>query len=266
LVIAVRKNMILINPYSFAAAGGGGFTITWQSSGSRDVSTGSTIGPIHPSSIAAGNLLILIVGQKPATANGGGVTTPSGWTLLTSLTGAGGYGATLGENTGNTNIFAYYKIAAGGETGALTVSLTDNNECWAIIQRLSKSGGTWDVAAATGEDSTGSSGFSASCTSDPGVTTNDFVIAAAVVPASENFGFEFAGTYTITQTSVTFGSVTLTENNLWSTSNGNIAGATWRAAVSSGTGSANPTIAATMNAPTSTNSRGAGVFIRIRAV
>src|SRR3972149_850925 len=79
--------------------------ISYNSNGAfaYSASGGTSVSPAYPTSIAANDLLILTIGMKPSTANGGSVTTPGGWTPITSLTGAGGYGATLGADTGNSN-------------------------------------------------------------------------------------------------------------------------------------------------------------------
>src|SRR3990167_9184161 len=85
--------------------------VAYQSAGAFAYSSanGVLVSPAYPASIASGNLLVLIIGMKPNVANTGSVVTPVGWTSITSLTGAGGYGTTLAADTGNTNIFAFYK-------------------------------------------------------------------------------------------------------------------------------------------------------------
>ena len=54
----------------------------------------------------------------------GGVNTPQGWTAISggSITGAGGWN-TLGGDTGNTNIFSFYRVADGTETGNLFLNI-----------------------------------------------------------------------------------------------------------------------------------------------
>jgi hypothetical protein len=245
-----------------AAGGGGGGVVTWEPTGGGSSVTSSTLIPGYPASPATGDLFVLIVGQKPSSANAGSVDTPSGWTALASLTGAGGYGATLTTNQGNTNIFAFYKESDGTETGNLSVTINDNSAAWAVIHRLSKSGGTWDVAAATGEDAiTGD--FNVPFTSDPGVQANDFIIVGMVIATAENIGSHFASP-ALSQSGVTFG--TVTEVGEFSLASGNrVAGATWRSPVTAGTSGGNPTYTGTENFSTS-HGKGAAVFIRIRAV
>lgn len=240
--------------------------ITYQAPGALaySASAGTSVSPAYPASIVAGELLILTIGMKPSTANGGSVTTPSGWTPITSLTGAGGYGTTLGADTGNTNVFTFYKVAVGGETGTLAVTIAGNGVSWAQMYRLSAAGGsTWNVAGATGSDTTGNTTVSIAMSTNPGVTANDFILGAMVIPTDVTTPAQFTAE-ALSQTGVTFGTVTeIGEPD--STTGNDIGGVTFRAPVSSGTGSANPTFTATA-AGTVTNVRGPGVFIRVREV
>ena len=61
--------------------------ITYQSAGAvaTTAAGATTISPAYPTGIIAGDIVVLFVAQKPSVANGGTVTTPAGWTLLTSL-------------------------------------------------------------------------------------------------------------------------------------------------------------------------------------
>jgi hypothetical protein len=53
---------------------------------------GTSVSPSYSTlpAIQASDVIALVVGQKPSTANSGTVTTPSGFTLQSSLTAAGG--------------------------------------------------------------------------------------------------------------------------------------------------------------------------------
>lgn len=239
--------------------------ITYQTAGTiaYSATNGATVAPGYPTAagtIVAGDLLVLIVGMKPSTANSGSVTTPTGWTPITSLTGAGGYGTTLAADTGNTNVFTFYKVAAGGETGTLTVTLATNNVSWAQMYRLTNATGGWGVAGTTGSDTTGGAAVSIAMSADPGVTAGDFILGAMVIPTN---AASFSGEGLL-QTGITFGTVTeISEPN---SGNGNdIGGFTYRAPVNLGTASAAPTLTATAGG-TTTNVRGPGVFIRAREV
>ena len=237
--------------------------ITYQTPGAiaYSAAAGTTVAPAYPAGIAANDLLVMIVGMKSSTANSGSVTTPAGWTPIVSLIGAGGYGAVLAADTGNTNLFAYYKVAAGTETGSLTVTIATNNISWAQMYRLSKTKESWGVAGATGSDITGDAAVSIAFSSDPGVAANDFILGAMCIPTDITTPAQFT-VEAFAQTGATFG--TVTEISEPDSAIGNqIGGFVISAAVSAGTGSAAPTMTATA-AATNTNVRGPGVFIRIR--
>ena len=238
--------------------------VTWISSGgpAYSAASGASVAAPFPASIASGNALIAFVHQKPATANGGGCTTPTGWNLLGSITGAGGYGATLGADTGNTNLFVYTREAAGTESGTQTFNLSDNNVSAAIIHRLSKpSGNTWSFAMATGSDTSAGS-VSITFGSDPGVIAGDVTLVAFGIPTDVTTPTQFSAE-AITQTGVTYGTVTEVEE--WDTTNGNdLGGVTCYATATAGTSSAAPVFTATAGG-TTTNVRGPGVFVRVRS-
>jgi hypothetical protein len=98
----------------------------------------------------------LVVGLKPGTANLGAVATPAGWTLVTSHIG-GGYGTTLGADTGNCRVFLYIKDNDNTSTGTLTVNITPdgaNGVASANMGRLEKTKGTWQAIATTKGEAT----------------------------------------------------------------------------------------------------------------
>jgi hypothetical protein len=220
----------------------------------------TTIAPAYPTGVAQGDVLVLVIGMKPNTANGGTVTTPTGWTPITSLTGAGGYGATLGADTGNTNIWGYYVVATTSSSGTLTVSLGVNNVSWAQMLRFTNATGGWSVAGTTGSDTAGGN-VSITGSADPGVTAGDYIIGAMTIPTDVSTPAQFSAE-AFTQTGVTFGT-TLEVSEPDSTGGNDIGGFVATSTASSGTGSANPTMTATAGG-TNTNVRGPGIFIRIR--
>ncbi len=235
--------------------------ITYQSAGAiaYSAASGSTVAPAYPASIAAGNLLVLVVGQKPTTANGGGVTTPAGWTLVGSLTGAGGYADTLGADTGNTNLYVFTRPAAGGESGSLSVALSDNNVAWAFIARISATIQSWLVAAVTASDISG--GSVSLAFGNPGISAGDLLLWAMCIPTDVTTPSQFSA-HAISAAGATFG--TVTEIAEADSGNGNdIGGFAARAVVSTGAATAGPTVTATAGG-TTTNVRGPGILIRIR--
>ena len=239
-------------------------TIAWQTPGAiaYSASGGSSIAAAYPTGCAEGDKLLLLVGMKPGTANGGGVTTPSGWSLVASQTGAGGYGTSLAADTGNTNLWAYERtVPAGGLSGSLTVSLSGNGVAWAIMLRLTTDNGAWDsVAGATGSDATAGN-VSVAFASNPGVTAGDFVVGAMCIPTDVTTPAQFTSE-AITQAGVTFGAVVEVGEPDSSTGN-DIGGLVLYAPVSSGTATGNPSMTATASG-TTTNVRGPALFIRVR--
>ena len=242
-------------------------TLSYGEAGTINVSGTGTVAPVYPSNITPQSGLVLVVAQKPATANGGGCTTPSGWTLQTSKTGAndgntGGYTTTLGADTGNCNIFVYTKDTVdGSEGGSLSVTLTDSNVAWAQIFRLQSSdAATWSWAASVGKDTAAGN---VSITTDAGIAiaAGDHVLAGMVIPTDVTTPSQFSAE-ALAQTGTTFGTVNeIGEPD--STTGNDIGGFLCEAHVSSGSGSVAPTLTATAGG-TTTNVRGPGFVIRAR--
>ena len=229
-------------------------------------SGGTTVAPAYPSGILASDAVLLFVGQKPSTANGGTVTTPTGWTLREEITGAGGYNSTLGADTGNTNLRAYsWNTPVAGQTGTLSVTLGVNNISWAFIVRVPTGGGTLSYGSADGErTTTPTSPMSIALTngaSATAFTTGDIALWAMCIPTDVTTPSQFSA-QSITATGATF--ATAVEINEPDSATGNdIGGYSAYAIVSSGTSSTAPTVAVTL-AGTLTNVRGGVGLVRIR--
>ncbi len=223
---------------------------------------GTSVSVPYPASNGAGDKLVLFVAQKPSTANSGSVTTPAGWTLVTSISAAGGFGITLSADTGNTNLYVFERIVpAGGLSGSLSVSLTTNNVAWAYMEWLTTDSRGWqNSAGSTGSDSLGSVSFNCQFT-DPGVSAGDFALVALCIPTDVTTPNQFSS-QTLSQTGVTFG--TFSENSEPDSSVGNdIGGWTGYAPVLSGTGSGN-ILFEVIATGTTGNTRGPAVFVRVR--
>lgn len=243
----------------------GSATLSWGAAGGLAFSSvgGGTVAPSYPSGITTKSGLVLAIGMKPSTANSGAVSSITGWTSRISLTGAGGYGATLGNDTGNTNIFVFSKdTVAGTESGTLTVTVTNNDVCWAEIFRVeSDVVSTWSFAGDSGSD-TSAGNVSITFGSDPGVTAGDFILAGMCIPTDVTTPSQFSAE-ALTQTGITFGAITEIDEPD-SSVGADIGGFNIRCSVSSGTSSAAPVLTATAGG-TTTNVRGPGYFLRIRA-
>lgn len=222
--------------------------------------------PPYPNGVLSSDVVLLFIGQKPGTANGGSVTTPTGWTLREQLTGAGGYGTTLGIDTGNTNLFIYsWNTPVAGQTGQLIVSLSDSNSAWAFIVRIPTSGGAISYGSADGQQAT-TPGTSMSVPLTNGTPATNFengdlAFWAMCIATDLTTPNQFSA-HSITATGATFG--TVTELNEPDSSGGNdVAGYSAYALVTAGSSTANPTIGATL-AGTLTNVRGPVCCLRIR--
>ena len=125
-----------------AFAGANKQQITFGAGGTGTQTSGAgVIAPSYPASITGGMLLLLLVKVKDAGV--AAITTPSGWTLITS------------SSVASTNLFkAFYKVADGTESGTLSVTVTDSAYAVARIYRFSNGTG---VEAANSNNSAGSS-------------------------------------------------------------------------------------------------------------
>lgn len=227
---------------------------------------GTTVAPAYPSGILATDAVLLFVGQKPTTANSGTVTTPTGWTLREEITAAGGYGSTLGGDTGNTNLRVYsWNTPVAGQTGTQSITLAVNDVSWAFIVRVPTSGGTLSYGSADGQrTTTPTSPMSIALTNGASATdfrTEDIAVWAMCIPTDVTTPSQFSA-QSITATGATF--ATAVEINEPDSATGrDIGGYSAYALVSSGTSSTAPTVAVSL-AGTLTNVRGGVALVRIR--
>ncbi|MGH3986336.1 MAG: hypothetical protein ACRDTZ_03340 [Pseudonocardiaceae bacterium] len=176
------------------------------------------------------------------------------------MSAAGGYGATLGADTGNTNLHCFALIAAGGESGTVSVSLTTNNVAWAqIVQVRNNTFESWNVAnAATGSDSTTGAPISVVTGALPW-QAGDFALWAFCAPTDVNAGAQYSA-HQISASGIGFSVATEIDEAASGTGN-DVGGFTAWATVTSGSGTVAATIAAV--AATGTNARGPGLVVRM---
>ncbi|MHB8845672.1 MAG: CxxxxCH/CxxCH domain c-type cytochrome [Nitrospirota bacterium] len=249
MILSVFMNQGWLSPQSASA-------ITYSSSGALVYGT-TPLATAYPSGIVANDLLVLVVGMKPTTINNGTVTTPTGWTALTLIRSTTG---TQGGDTGGTNLFTFYRVAAGTETGTLSVTTASANVAWAQMYRFTDNT-AWSVANATGTDTTTGAAVSITFSSDPGVQQGDYILGAMCIPTDVTTPAQFSA-QAFSQTGITFGTVTEISEPDSSTGN-DIGGFVVQAPVASGTATGSPTMTATAGG-TTTNVQGPGVFVRIR--
>jgi len=239
-------------------------TVTFGAAGATASSTTTTISPSYSAlgTISAGDLLICWVGMKPSTANSGSATAPTGYSLIRKVTGMGGFGATLGSGTGNTNLFCFAKVADGTETGTISITLATNNVSWAAIDRYAKTLTDWTVDWADGEDASPTGNTSIALGQNPGITAGDFVASAMCIPSNSNSGAFFSAE-AITATGLS--GQTTTEIAECPVASGNlISGVRTRTSGFTGTATSVPTFTATV--ATVANGRGPIIAIRIREI
>jgi hypothetical protein len=209
--------------------------------------------PAYPASIAAGDLLVLcVVNKYPTNAP----ATPAGWTAPSNNTGTGDPGDGPGADVGATYATIYTKVATGGESGSVTVTITGGNSSYGFIARYTNATGAWLTAAANGGDTTSGTAWSATMGSDPGIAGGDMVVACS----GKNNGVAIgASAEAITTTGITYGTATERGDN--GTSFGdNVMAVVSDHVVTSGTSSAAPVYTFT----NSLNSAGGTVILRIR--
>jgi hypothetical protein len=220
--------------------------------------TGTTAPTVaYPSGITAGQLLVMVVGNRP---NASTVDLPSGWTAGTTFVGGAG---SEGADTGDVRITTFTRIADGTETGNVTLAISSGASCGAAIFRCTKAatGKTWAIAYATGEDASAGTSISVAFGTDPGVTAGDLVFVGFI----NSVDTAAHASEAITQTGITYG--TLTERADTAVSTGNdLRVVICEHAVTSGTSSAVATWTATASGTNSASSAGPAIMIRLRQV
>jgi hypothetical protein len=214
-----------------------------------------------PAAVAAGDKIVLVVGDKDATPvvipN-----TPANYTQIGTIEGGVG---SFAADAGPSRITIFYKTtdADGTEDSTpVTVTLTSatNQAAWGIAVVFAKASGgnTWDTpVSTTGLDTTGvNSTYSATGGANPGVTTGDGIVCGCCIPSDTQTA---ANSPNITQTGITF---TQTHSGNIESTTGNDIGGHVTAATVSGTASAAPSYGVTFTG--STTAYGPMMFVRLR--
>lgn len=230
--------------------------ITYQSASTLAYSTGNPAAN-YPSSLAAGDLILLLVGSKPDTTP---ASTPTGFLRLGQYAGGAG---TTGADTGPTVIDAFVRVSDGTETGTLSVTVTGNSASWAQMYRYSNATGLWNLAVAGGADASTGTAWSVTCDVNPGITADDALLIGSCIPTDVSTPSQFSAE-SVSATGATLGSMSeISEPD--TTSGNDVGGFVFRMTCSAGTSSAAPVITATAGG-TTTNVSGPSILIRIREV
>jgi hypothetical protein len=211
----------------------------------------------YNASIAAGDVLVLIVGVKPFNSV---ITRPPGWSLLGSVTN----GTTAqGVDTGSVLIAAYAFEADSALANNLTVNIASANASWGSMYRFTKAAGQYySAVAATGTDTTAGTGWSVAFSSDPGITSGDHIVLGGVWPTD---AANTVSASALAATSATFANIVTTgdQNPLVSTNN-DLGGNTNHCNCTAGTAAGNATWTATHTL--ATNNSGSAILVRVREV
>lgn len=216
------------------------------------VASGQTsVAPAYPSGVAAGDLVTMIVVNKPDTVT---PTTPTGWTRL--YTGTGGTGS-LGGGTGLVRGTVFVREATGTLTGSQTVTVTSGDSASASMVLWRKlSTENWVYAASSGNRSTSATAWTSTLASVIPFTTDDQYLLAYGRSANTTATAE-----AITATGATFSAAT--ERVDTGTTVGNdISLAVATGSVTAGTATAAAVMTATMAAAT----YGVGLAVQIDTV
>lgn len=212
----------------------------------------------YNASIAAGNVLVLLIGVKPFDST---ITTPAGWTALGEITN----GSTAqGVDTGSVKMAAFLlPSAAGTETGNLTVTITTANSAYGAMYRYTKAAGTAVASGfSSGTDIAAGTGWSVTFSSNPGIVANDHLVLGGVWSTD---AADTVSASAFAATSATFtGIVAAGDQNPRVTTGNDLGGNTNHLSCATGAASAAGTWSATHTL--ATNNAGSGVLVRLREI
>lgn len=232
---------------------------------------GTTVNVPYPTGLTANTAIFMFVGQKPNRTDRNTINTPAGWTLIDRIDRVGGYGTTLGADTGNTSLALFRKTTVTGtETGNQAVTLADNDISWGFMVRVSfAAGATVGVGSADGENTVAPpvNGIFSVTLTNGAVPTNfqsgDLALWAMCIPTDVQTPAAFSSR-SVSATGTTFAAaVELNEPD--SAVGNDIGGYSAYALATAGSSTAAPTVSATVTG-TLTNNRGPIVLARLREI
>lgn len=202
----------------------------------------------------AGKMLLCYVGNRP------NANTPddiSGWIKGSATGGAGSEGAGTGTIRGT----YFLKPCLGTESGTLSVTCTGGTSMFGRMFLLASQTGKMDVVAVSGSDNSAGTSWSATAGSNPGILTDDLIIAASI--NSEDTAR--AASEALSATGVTFYSGFEHQDSGITTGN-DLGMIVWSQHVKSGASTAAPVYTMTMSGTNAANSAGVTWFFRVRAI
>ncbi|MFI0718927.1 hypothetical protein [Streptomyces sp. NPDC021224] len=216
------------------------------------VQDAASISPTYPASTVAGQLAVLVV--VSGTSAESTPSTPSGWTLAATLSGGGG---TWGSGTGPRRLTIFVRVLAGGDAAPTTAVPSGTGSLIAgQIHVLARSAGTgWRWTATAGVDASSGTGFSAPCPDTPTWAVGDMTLVGYALPVST----ASLTVEAVAATGITFGTMTERADAALTPGNVGRVGVTTQA-VTAGSGTQAPTVAATLAAA----STGVAGVLRVR--
>jgi hypothetical protein len=236
--------------------------ITRVSEGTAAVGTTSLSVPL-PASIAAGNLLVLVVASKyPAAVP----TEPTDYRFRGSF--SGGSGAS-GVDAGQALISVYTKrVSQAGESGNVVLTITGGNTCRGRLFQYTKTvnlGTSWGFGFAGGAQNAPGTAWAVTATTDPGLTAGDLVLACSAVNGDGAAGTTTFSAQALLASGVTIGTEVERDDGL--TANGDDLGMfVSEHPIATGTAVAPCTYAATASATSGSTPAGATAFLRLREI
>lgn len=230
--------------------------VSYVAKGTNALGT-TSCAPGYPAGLSANDLILCAVQAREAAS--AVATMPAGWTLLAEVAGTFG---TVGVDTGPTRMWWFTKdTVSGSESGTVTVTVTSGTVCIAAMFAFQSATGAFDIAWASGEDTSAGTTISAVCSPDGGlgagwIAAGDFLFGHIGKPTD-------AGTCSaqnFASTGLTIGA--RTEVWEYSSTNGNdLESTAYWADVSSGTQSVSTV---TASASVGTSTYGPALVLRLR--
>lgn len=220
-----------------------------------DLTAGGTLSVAYPSSIVAGNKLVLATWTKEGSSSHApdpSVLAADGWThLVNAVTNSS---ASLSVDSGAVNVDVYYKTATGSESGSYAVTYSGNPVTAAAqMVQLSSVG---SFSGESGADNTEGTSFSVTASGAVAMASYDIVLAITGTNTDNNT----YSTFDVSASGYTFGPATQHAQNPTSVG-GDLTGLITEHAVASGAGTGTPTFTMTASGSAGFENRGATIFV-----
>jgi hypothetical protein len=222
------------------------------------VSGSTSLSPSYPSGTAEGDVVYLIVHNKPNTVT---PSTPANFSQVLTVAGGGG---SQGDGTGQTRITVFRRVApSGGLAGTQAVTITSGNASRACMVKFRASGTnlTYSEAFSSWSNSSASTAIGGTTAAAINLRTRDQLLFICSVPDDSGTGIDVTSA-TSTGSVLTTPAVQVAYGE--TTTGNDLSGAVERSEVIGGAGNATVVAAATYAGGVSETSQ--GVVLRVRAL